>query len=203
MSSRKQEMWRWWSKFDQITQLADIMAKTLAALIDDYLALSPVDSCTARPIGFDEYVMHRAVNEVPDLLRLCPGVVSSHMHANTSTHVRAHTHTHSQKHTQFFELMDVAQLLEGNTETRSRDAFVKMAPILHPLASTAGIAGIVVSTSERAFARTHARARTHTHTHTAVRRARGRHRQDRRDGEGTIRRISGCFVQARVCNQLR
>ena len=58
--------------------------------------------------------------------------------------------------------MDVAQLLEGNTETRSRDAFVKMAPILHPLASTAGIAGIVVSTSERARARAH----THTHTHT-------------------------------------
>ena len=99
MSSRKQEMWRWWSKFDQITQLADIMAKTLAALIDDYLASSPVDSCTARPIGFDEYIMHRAVNEVPDLLRLCPGVVSSHMHANTSTHARAHAHTYTDTHT--------------------------------------------------------------------------------------------------------
>ena len=102
MSSRKQEMWRWWSKFDQITQLADIMAKTLAALIDDYLASSPVDSYTARPIGFDEYIMHRAVNEVPDLLRLCPGVVSSHMHANTSTHARAHVYTriHRHSHTQ-------------------------------------------------------------------------------------------------------
>ena len=52
--------------------------------------------------------------QVPDLLRLCPRV--------------------------FFELMDVNALLEGNTETRTRDAFVKMAPVLHPLAGTEGIA---------------------------------------------------------------
>ncbi len=39
--------------------------------------------------------------------------------------------------------MDVQALLEGNTETRSRDAFVKMAPVLHPLAGTEGIARIV------------------------------------------------------------
>ena len=39
--------------------------------------------------------------------------------------------------------MDVQALLEGNTETRSRDAFVKMAPVLHPLAGTEGIAKIV------------------------------------------------------------
>ena len=90
-----------------------------------------------------------------------------HEHARARTHIYTHTQTLTHTNTpQFFELMDVAQLLEGNTETRSRDAFVKMAPILHPLASTAGIAGIVVSTSERAFARTHARARAHTHTHT-------------------------------------
>ena len=55
--------------------------------------------------------------QVPDLLRLCPRL--------------------------FFELMDVQALLEGNTETRSRDAFVKMAPVLHPLAGTEGIARIV------------------------------------------------------------
>ena len=102
-------------------------------------------------LGFDEYIMHRAISEVirpplqfpphlilacsrwslkapccssrflfyqvPDLLRLCPGV--------------------------FFELMDVKSLLEGNTETRSREAFAKMAPILHPMAGTEGIAKIV------------------------------------------------------------
>lgn len=103
-------------------------------------------------LDFDEYIMHRAISEViraplqfcphlilacsrwslrrlrvcssrflfyqvPDLLRLCPGV--------------------------FFELMDVKSLLEGNTETRSREAFVKMAPILHPMAGTEGIAKIV------------------------------------------------------------
>ena len=60
---------------------------------------------------------HAVVNQVPDLLRLCPRL--------------------------FFELMDVQALLEGNTETRSRDAFVKMAPVLHPLAGTEGIARIV------------------------------------------------------------
>ena len=117
MSSRKDAMWRWWSKFDQVQQLADIMSKSLSVLIEEYLAANPVHSHNAKPIGFDEYIMHRAITDVPDLLRLCPGV--------------------------FFALMDVTELLAGNTDTRSREAFVKMAPILHPMAGTSGIAAIV------------------------------------------------------------
>jgi hypothetical protein len=123
MSSRKDSLWRWWSQFEQIQQLSDIMSQSLKLLIDDYLASScdvhrrGGEQTLTGALGFDQYIMHRAITEVPDLLRLCPRV--------------------------FFELMDVNALLEGNTETRSRDAFVKMAPVLHPLAGTEGIAKMV------------------------------------------------------------
>jgi len=67
MSSRKDALWRWWSKFDQVQQLSDIMSKSLMLLLDDYLAANPVDSSNRgsdQQVGFDEYIMHRAVTEV-------------------------------------------------------------------------------------------------------------------------------------------
>ena len=73
MSSNKDSMWRWWSKFDQVQQLSDIMSVGLIVLIDDYLTAHPCSDGQKRGgqeriVGFDEYIMHRAVTEVS----LCP-----------------------------------------------------------------------------------------------------------------------------------
>ena len=79
-------------------------------MVDDFVTTQPRDT-RRRSLGFDEYLLHRATREVPDLLRLCP---------------RA-----------FFELMDVAALMEGHVSERSREAWMQFAPLVHPLAGVA------------------------------------------------------------------
>ena len=68
MTSKKDSLWRWWSKFEQINQLADIMSKPLSGLLDEYLAYQPQSSDSQHRgeqlVGFDEYIMHRAIAEV-------------------------------------------------------------------------------------------------------------------------------------------
>ena len=67
MTGKKDALWRWWSKFEQINQLAEIMSKQLSVLIDEYIAYQTADSQQHRGdqlVGFDEYIMHRAIAEV-------------------------------------------------------------------------------------------------------------------------------------------
>ena len=86
-------------------------------MVDDFVTTQPRDT-RRRSLGFDEYLLHRATREVPDLLRLCP---------------RA-----------FFELMDVAALMEGHVSERSREAWMQFAPLVHPLAGSRAVAAIVL-----------------------------------------------------------
>jgi hypothetical protein len=86
-------------------------------LVDDYISASPVHSRRRQAVGFEEYVMNRAAIERPGILRDFPRY--------------------------FFELMDTHALMEGNKTTRSRESWLRTAPLIHPLAGSETIAGIV------------------------------------------------------------
>ena len=69
MSSRKDSLWRWWSQFEQVQQLSDIMSQSLKMLIDDYLSSASdqrrgAEQTLTGALGFDQYIMHRAITEV-------------------------------------------------------------------------------------------------------------------------------------------
>ena len=118
MATKRDGLRIWWSKFEQIDHLASCLGKTTVTLIEEYLAAAPVHSQRDRqPLGFEEYVMSRAASERPDLLR---------------DHTRC-----------FFELFDATALMEGEKELRSRLCWLRMAPLVSPLAGTETVAGIV------------------------------------------------------------
>ena len=107
----------WWSKFEQMENLAELLGKSISSLVDEYIAAAPVHSYRRNPVGFEEYVMNRAAQDKSGILRDFPQY--------------------------FFELMDTSALMEGNKYTRSRDCWIRTAPLIPPLAGSETVAGIV------------------------------------------------------------
>ena len=117
MATKRDGLRMWWSKFEQMETLAELLNKSVSSLVDEYIAASPVHTHRRNPIGFEEYVMNRAAMEKASLLR------------DYATH--------------FFELMDTSSLIEGNKSSRSRDSWIRVAPLIPPLAGSESVAGIV------------------------------------------------------------
>eukprot|EP00281_Chroomonas_sp_CCMP1168_P027652 CAMPEP_0206246454 /NCGR_PEP_ID=MMETSP0047_2-20121206/19271_1 /ASSEMBLY_ACC=CAM_ASM_000192 /TAXON_ID=195065 /ORGANISM="Chroomonas mesostigmatica_cf, Strain CCMP1168" /LENGTH=289 /DNA_ID=CAMNT_0053671885 /DNA_START=243 /DNA_END=1109 /DNA_ORIENTATION=+ len=117
MATKRDGLRMWWSKFDQVVQLCEVMGKTVTKCVDDFVQLNPVDEFRHVPLGFEEYLMRVASYEVPGLLRLCPRP--------------------------FFELMDVAALMEGNKDTRNKECWTRTLPHMYPLAGTQGVAALL------------------------------------------------------------
>jgi hypothetical protein len=117
MATKRDGLRMWWSKFEQMETLAELLGKSVSSLVDEYIAAAPVHTQRRTSVGFEEYVMNRAAMDKSGLLRDFPRY--------------------------FFELMDTSALMEGNTTTRSRDCWLRTAPLIPPLAGSETAAGIV------------------------------------------------------------
>ncbi len=117
MATKRDGLKLWWSKFEQMENLAELLNKSVSSLVDDYISVCSAQTHRRSPIGFEEYVLNRAAMDKAGLLRDFPSY--------------------------FFELMDTSALMEGNKATRSRKAWIRTAPLIPPLAGSETVAGIV------------------------------------------------------------
>jgi hypothetical protein len=117
MATKRDGLRMWWSKFEQIENLAELLGKSISSLVDDYIAAAPVYKNRRSPVGFEEYVMNRAAQDKSGILRDFPRY--------------------------FFELMDTSALMEGNKSTRSRECWIRTAPLIPPLAGSETVAGMI------------------------------------------------------------
>ncbi len=109
--------------------LAELLGKSVSSLVDDYIAAAPVHTHRRIAVGFEEYVMNRAAMDKAGFLRDFPRY--------------------------FFELMDTSALMEGNKTTRSRDSWIRIAPLIPPLAGSETAAAIVFDELVRGSEETH------------------------------------------------
>ncbi len=117
MATKRDGLRMWWSKFEQMETLAELLGKSVSSLVDEYIAAAPVHTQRRTSVGFEEYVMNRAAMDKAGLLRDFPRY--------------------------FFELMDTSALMEGNKTTRSRECWIRTAPLVPPLAGSETAASIV------------------------------------------------------------